>query len=95
MSVVRFIADLHLGHENMAKKRGFSSAEEHDEHVIKMWNSVVHKRVICNATLSLRIKFCGYILFVLFFPPHKFKKKYYHLQYPKFHHFQRVLFGSV
>jgi calcineurin-like phosphoesterase family protein len=44
MSIVRFIADLHLGHENMAKKRGFSSAAEHDEHIIKMWNSVVAKR---------------------------------------------------
>ena len=44
MRTVRFIADLHFGHENMAKKRGFASAEEHDEHVIKMWNSVVHKR---------------------------------------------------
>lgn len=46
MSVVRFIADLHLGHENMAKKRGFSSAEEHDEHIVKMWNSAVNKRDI-------------------------------------------------
>jgi calcineurin-like phosphoesterase family protein len=44
MSTVRFIADLHLGHENMAKKRGFATAEEHDEYIIKMWNSVVHKR---------------------------------------------------
>ena len=44
MSIVRFIADLHLGHENMAKRRGFSTVEEHDEHVIAKWNSVVHKR---------------------------------------------------
>lgn len=44
MSTVRFIADLHLGHENMAIKRGFANAEQHDEHVINMWNSVVHKR---------------------------------------------------
>jgi calcineurin-like phosphoesterase family protein len=44
MATVRFIADLHLGHENMAKKRGFSSAEEHDEYVVEMWNSVVGKR---------------------------------------------------
>jgi calcineurin-like phosphoesterase family protein len=44
MSIVRFIADLHLGHENMAKRRGFSTVEEHDEHVIAKWNSVVNKR---------------------------------------------------
>ena len=43
MSIVRFIADPHFGHENMAKKRGFSCAAEHDEHIIKMWNSVVNK----------------------------------------------------
>ncbi len=44
MSTVRFIADLHLGHANMAKRRGFSSVEEHDEYIIKKWNSVVVKR---------------------------------------------------
>ena len=44
MSVVRFIADLHFGHENMAKKRGFNSAHEHDEYIIEMWNKVVHKQ---------------------------------------------------
>jgi len=44
MSIVRFIADLHLSHANMAKRRGFSTVEEHDEHVIAKWNSVVHKR---------------------------------------------------
>jgi calcineurin-like phosphoesterase family protein len=44
MSIVRFIADLHLSHQNMAKRRGFSSIEEHDEHVIAKWNSVVNKR---------------------------------------------------
>lgn len=44
MSTVRFIADLHIGHENMAKWRGFSSVEEHDEHIIASWNRVVAKR---------------------------------------------------
>jgi calcineurin-like phosphoesterase family protein len=44
MSVVRFIADLHLSHANMAKRRGFSTIEEHDEHIIAKWNSVVNKR---------------------------------------------------
>jgi calcineurin-like phosphoesterase family protein len=44
MSIVRFIADLHLSHQNMAKRRGFSTVEEHDEHIIAKWNSVVNKR---------------------------------------------------
>jgi calcineurin-like phosphoesterase family protein len=44
MSTVRFIADPHLGHLNMAKRRGFNSFEEHDEYFIKQWNSVVGKR---------------------------------------------------
>lgn len=44
MSTVRFIADLHLGHTNMAIKRGFTTVEEHDEHIIAQWNSVVSKR---------------------------------------------------
>jgi calcineurin-like phosphoesterase family protein len=44
MSIVRFIADLHLGHTNMAVRRGFATVEEHDEHIIASWNSVVDKR---------------------------------------------------
>jgi calcineurin-like phosphoesterase family protein len=28
----------------MAKRRGFSTVEEHDEHIIAKWNSVVNKR---------------------------------------------------
>ena len=44
MSKVFFIADLHLGHLNMAKKRGFETAEEHDEHIISQWNKKVSKR---------------------------------------------------
>lgn len=46
MSVVRFIADLHLGHINMALKRGFNTVEDHDNHIIECWNSVVNKRDI-------------------------------------------------
>lgn len=37
------ISDLHFGHKNMAIKRGFNSAEEHDQHIIDSWNSVVKK----------------------------------------------------
>ena len=44
MSTVRFIADLHLGHDNMAKRRGFQSTADHDNHIISRWNSVVSKR---------------------------------------------------
>ena len=44
MSTVRICADTHFGHVNMAIKRGFNSVEEHDEHIIEQWNSVVHKR---------------------------------------------------
>lgn len=44
MSQVFFYSDLHLSHENMAKARGFSSAEEHDNHIIQKWNQKVSKR---------------------------------------------------
>lgn len=44
MGNVRFISDTHFGHKNMAIKRGFSSAEEMNEHIIKKWNSVVSKK---------------------------------------------------
>tara|TARA_R110000782_G_scaffold241759_2_gene328216 strand:+ start:338 stop:862 length:525 start_codon:yes stop_codon:yes gene_type:complete len=58
MSQVRFIADLHFGHENMAIKRGFSGADEQDEHIIKMWNSVVHKNdttyIVGDVTMEKR-----------------------------------------
>jgi len=40
----RFIADTHFGHKNMAESRNFKSVEEHDEHIIKCWNTVVSKR---------------------------------------------------
>ena len=46
MSKVRFIADLHFGHNNMAVKRGFKSAKEHDNHIVDCWNNVVKKRDI-------------------------------------------------
>ena len=38
------ISDLHFSHKNMAIHRGFKDEIEHDEHIIKMWNSVVRKR---------------------------------------------------
>lgn len=44
MSMVYTISDLHLGHVNMAKYRGFESVEEHDERIISNWNKTVKKR---------------------------------------------------
>jgi calcineurin-like phosphoesterase family protein len=44
MGEVYVISDLHLGHLNMALKRGFSSVEEHDQYIIDQWNKVVKKR---------------------------------------------------
>lgn len=44
MGNVYLISDLHFGHENMAIKRGFSSAEEQDNHIIECWNKVVNKK---------------------------------------------------
>lgn len=39
---VRFISDLHFGHENLATRlRGFNSAVEHDYYLIDCFNSVV------------------------------------------------------
>ena len=44
MGNVYFIADLHFNHENIAIKRGFSNAQEMNDHIIKCWNSVVNKK---------------------------------------------------
>jgi calcineurin-like phosphoesterase family protein len=44
MSVVYFTSDLHLGHRRVAEIRGFSSVEEHDEHLRNVWNNTVTKR---------------------------------------------------
>lgn len=38
------VADLHFGHEKLAKVRGFSSVQEHDAAVVAAWNAVVRKR---------------------------------------------------
>jgi calcineurin-like phosphoesterase family protein len=43
MGNIRFISDLHLGHKNMALRRGFSSPEEMNEHIITQWNLFVGK----------------------------------------------------
>ena len=41
---VRFIGCLHLGHQWMAKHRGFLNSEEHDNHLINEWNKIVNKK---------------------------------------------------
>lgn len=41
---VRFIGCLHLGHEWMARHRGFLNSEEHDNHLINNWNKIVTKK---------------------------------------------------
>lgn len=38
---VRHIGCLHLGHLNMARYRGFQDEWEHDDYLIKAWNSIV------------------------------------------------------
>jgi calcineurin-like phosphoesterase family protein len=37
-------SDPHFGHEKMAIRRGFSSAEEMDELIVKNWNNTISKR---------------------------------------------------
>jgi calcineurin-like phosphoesterase family protein len=44
MGRILYISDTHFGHTNMALKRGFSSPEEMDEHIVQKWNSKVLKR---------------------------------------------------
>lgn len=41
---VKFIGCLHLQHQSIARMRGFDHFNDHDEHLIKSWNSVVDKR---------------------------------------------------
>lgn len=46
MSKVHFIGCLHLGHESVAKWRGFKDSEEHDNYLISQWNKTVRKKDI-------------------------------------------------
>ncbi len=44
MSNVRFIGCLHLGHEWMARHRGFENSEHHDNYLIQQWNKIINKK---------------------------------------------------
>lgn len=46
MSQVRFIGCLHLGHEWMARHRGFQDSLHHDEYLVNQWNKIVNKKDI-------------------------------------------------
>lgn len=41
---VYFIGCLHLGHESLARHRGFRNSEEHDAFLIQEWNKIVNKK---------------------------------------------------
>ena len=47
MSIIRFYSDPHFHHRNMAIKRGFKDEIEMNEHIIKMYNSVINKKDTC------------------------------------------------
>ena len=48
MSKIYFISDLHLGHKRIlqfaGQYRDGSNVEEHDDWIVKQWNSIVRKR---------------------------------------------------
>lgn len=41
---VYFFSDPHFGHEAIAKKRGFSNADEQTAFIIEKWNNTINKR---------------------------------------------------
>ena len=44
MSKVYAISDLHIGHEKVANLRGFRTNDQHTNHMISQWNSIITKR---------------------------------------------------
>jgi len=52
---VYHIADLHLGHEKMAIKRGFNDSYSHDNFLIDQWNKTCHKndKIFIHGDLSM------------------------------------------
>lgn len=41
MNNIFYISDLHIGHKNIAKRRGFGSIQEHDQYIFHKWNETV------------------------------------------------------
>lgn len=41
MSQAFYTSDVHAGHEFVARTRGFTSAKEHDEEIVRRWNKIV------------------------------------------------------
>jgi calcineurin-like phosphoesterase family protein len=52
---VFFFSDPHFEHENMAIRRGFTNAKEHDEYIVDCWNSVVNRKdtVYCLGDITM------------------------------------------
>lgn len=44
MSKVFFTSDTHFNHKYVAQTRGFETSEDHDNHIVEMWNRHVGKR---------------------------------------------------
>lgn len=44
MAGVFFVSDTHFSHDMVARIRGFDTTEDHDEHLIQQWNTIVTKR---------------------------------------------------
>ena len=44
MQKIFVISDLHFSHLNMALRRGFDNIEDHDNHIVEKWNSVVNSK---------------------------------------------------
>ena len=59
MSKTYIISDLHLGHENLAIHRGFSSARVQDELITSNWNNTVTKydKVIILGDIAMNKKY--------------------------------------
>jgi calcineurin-like phosphoesterase family protein len=64
MSRVYIISDTHLGHNAICKYRTeFSTAEEHNHHILEEWNSVVTRRdtvyLLGDAVFSMDAMLCA------------------------------------
>lgn len=65
MSSVLFTADLHLGHKLVSELRGFSSIEEHDEHIVQVWNKTVSRRDVVYVLGDIALSNYDYALDII------------------------------